>query len=129
MLPMDFSNTLNAFSSPLPISVVDETYARTNYQDEVTNSDPRTIHGIILALSEQELAFYNQGSVPQAGLAIITQDTLYFVDAKVNSEQKVQSYVTYQGTQFRVVGNGFISNASLLGNANFHVYNAVRYLQ
>jgi hypothetical protein len=142
---MDFSTTLNAFSSPLPIYVDDMEggydidpdrpgvwvwgpMVRRTQADGVT---PRPIQSIMLALTVQQLSLYQEGNVSQGGIALLTQEQLFYTNIRQPTvEENKQSIVTYQDLLFRVVGRGFISDiASLTGNANFKVYHALRWVQ
>lgn len=141
---MDFTTTLDAFSTPLQVYVDD---MEGNYSDDNAPGEwkwgdpirrtmadgvtPRPIKAIMLALSVQQLYFYQEGNVSDGGIALLTQELLYFSNIRQPTmEQNKQSLVIYQDMRFRVVGDGFISQyTGLVGNANFHCYHALRYIQ
>ena len=128
-LTMDFSTTLEAFASPLSIYVED---VEGHYVDGIWQAgEPvrreKPIASIMLALSVQTLFFYKEGSVSDGGIALLTQEELFFTNINNEGEINKQSYVIYQNMRFRVVGDGFISGWSILvGNANFKCYHALR---
>lgn len=136
-LPMDFTQTLEAFYTPLPVYIDDMTGSYNNddrpgewvWAAPVRRANP--IAAIVLELSMQELAFYKEGQVSQGGIAVITQERLYYSNIVAgNAEQNIQSLVTYQDEVFRVVGDGYTTGYdSLIGNSNFHVYHCLRFIQ
>ena len=136
-LTMDFSSTLEAFASPLSIIVEDMTGGYDNedspgewiWGEPIQRETP--IRAIALALSVQTLFFYKEGNVSDGGIALLTQDELFFTNIhQPTIEQNKQSIITYQNLKFRVVGDGFIASwQSLIGNGNFHCYHCLRYIQ
>ena len=136
-MTMNFSRTLARFASPLPIYIDDleGTYANPEHPGEWRWGEPvrrpNGIQAIVLALSPQTLSFYKEGNVADGGIALLTQEFLYFTDIHAPSvELNKQSIVRYQNRKFRVVGDGFISGwNSLDGNANFHCYHCLRYIE
>lgn len=143
-LTMDFSATLDAFTTPLAVYVDDMegTYENPETPGEWIWSEPKrrtladgitpkAIRAIMLALSVQTLFFYKEGNVSDGGIALLTQEQLYFTNIhQPAKELNKQSLVIYQDRRFRVVGDGFISNwTSLVGNANFHCYHCLRYVE
>lgn len=133
---MDFTNTLEAFYSPLPVYVEDVTgtYDAPERAGIWTWGEPvrreKPILAIVLQLTYQQLDLLNEGNVSAGGIAVHTQTDLYFTDVEADGvEGDVQSYIVYQGYRFRVIGTGFISAPfSLVGNANFKNYVALRAL-
>lgn len=143
-MTMDFSETLTAFATPLPIYVDDMegTYSDPERPGEwvggelvrrmnKTGTKPLLLRTIVLSLSVQTLFFYKEGNVSDGGIALLTQERLYFTDIySPSEEQNKQSIVTYQDRRFRVVGDGFISGwENLIGNGNFHCYHCLRYIR
>lgn len=136
-LTMDFSITLDAFATPLSLYVEDRegTYDSPERPGEwvwfPVVQRPAPIKTIVLALSLQQMALYKEGNVTEGGIALLTQEQLYYTNITTPyTEQNKQSFVLYQRMRFRVVGDGFISDYnSIVGNGNFHCYHALRYLE
>lgn len=137
-MTMDFSDTLDAFASPLPIYVddVEGQYidAEWTWGDAVRrldkNGNPKRLQAIVLALSVQTLFFYGEGNVSDGGIALLTQEQLYFTNVTNAGPEDRQTYIIYQNMRFRVVGDGFISQwNSLIGNANFKCYHCLRAIE
>lgn len=139
-VPMTFNATLKAFRSPLPIHVYD---CEGQYIDGVwewgeklwrtkENGDNRKIRAIALQITLQIIQFYKEGTFTNGGIALLTKEPFTVSDIADGGEQNIQSFVTYQGYTFRVVGDGFISAMgipSLVGNAKFKCYHCARYIE
>lgn len=128
-LPMDFSTTLQAFATRAPINVFDVTgeYIDGEWVWAEPIMRPKKIRAIVLALSVQTLFFYKEGNVSDGGIALLTQEQLFFTNINNTGASDTQTYVEYQNMRFRVVGDGFISQwNSLIGNANFKCYHCLR---
>lgn len=143
-LTMDFSSTLDAFASPLNIYVDDMegTYENPDSPGEwvwsapvrrmnKAGTSPRRLRSILLTLSVQTLFFYKEGNVSDGGIALLTQEQLFFTNIhQPMVEQNKQSIITCNDMRYRVVGDGFISGwENLVGNGNFHCYHALRYVE
>lgn len=131
-LPMDFSATLEAFRQPLPVLVYDQEGAYTDgvweWGEKVRRPEP--IKAIVLSLGLEELSLYREGNVGEGGIAVHTQETLYFSDILTGAVSDRQSFVEYMGRTYRVVGDGYISGPqSLTGNASFKCYHALRFIE
>lgn len=88
---------------------------------------PKKLYAIVLALSVQTLFFYKEGNVSDGGLALLTPETLYFSDVTNEGTEDRQTYILYQEHRFRIMGSGYTSGwRSLIGNANFQCYHALR---
>jgi hypothetical protein len=128
MMPMDFSIVLDTFASPLPITVTDTVGAYVDGRWTLTESEPRTITGIVLATVPDALQFLKEGESSQPGIAIHTRDTLYYSDiddSAPDGQETRQSFVTYDGLKYRVNGSG----TTFSGNVTSSIYNAVRWFE
>jgi len=138
---MDFSDTLEAFASPLPIYVDDSTgqyiagewvwgpLVRRMVEVAPGVFEPKRIRAVALMLGPETLFYYAHGNASSGGLALLTQEELFFSDVDAAGERNVQSFVEYQGLKFRVNGDGFTSGPALAGNANFRCYHCLRYVE
>lgn len=143
-MTMDFSETLYAFATPLPVYVDDMegTYSDPEHPGEwiwakpirrmnKAGTGPLLLRTIVVSLTVQTLYFYKEGNVSDGGIALLTQERLYFTDIRTPYEEhNKQTLITYQDRRFRVVGDGFISGwDNLIGNGNFHCYHCLRYVE
>lgn len=128
---LDFTRTLNAFASPLPLIVQDTVgyFRRGVWETSEPVAREKPIKAIVLHLNLQQLDILTEGSASAGGIAVLTQDLLYFTDPKYEGVSNQQSYVVYQGLRYRVVGEGLTSGPGLLGNANFNVYHCLRIIE
>ena len=125
---MNFDLVLASFASTHRLAVYDSkgvyTYGAWQEGDPVRRNED--IIAIVLAMNTPTLEFLKQGNSSNSGITLHTKDTLYFSDVNDTEagQELRQSYVDYQGYRFKVAGTGFI-----MGNANFNIYNCVRFMQ
>lgn len=124
-LPMDFSDVLAEFQSPLPVRVCRTmgTYIRGSWQENGPESS-REIAAIVLAMKVADLEFYREGNASVSGITLTTQEQLQWADVNNSGVEQRQDYVEHQGYRFRVVGEGY-----MMGNTDQHIYQCIRFLQ
>ena len=125
--PMNFDFTLASFGSTHRLAVYDScgAYVYGAWQQGEPVRRAEDISAIVLAMDIATLEFLKQGNSSNSGITLHTKDTLYFNDVNntETGQELKQSYVDYQGYRFKVVGTGF-----MMGNANFNIYNCVRFI-
>ena len=131
-LPMDFRRVLRRFKSPLPVYVDDAEGGYLNgiwqFGEWVRRPDP--LNCIVLETYSKGVEYLGRGTATDAGISVITQDTLYFTDAESQTEENRQSFVTYKGAVYRVQDDANLSgHETLTGNTNVNIYHCVRYLE
>mgnify|MGYP003588157653 CR=1 FL=1 len=122
-LPLQFDDVLDSFGFPGGILVIDRngSYAEDGTWS-YTTSTSRRIDGIVLTAKKPNLNFLPQGHVSKGDIIVHTQATLYFTDPMITTSSSIQSFVVWQGYEFRLKDIGFQSP-----NANFNTYSLTRY--
>lgn len=131
-LPMNFKPVLDAFALPLPVYVDDAegSYNSGEWSFGELKRRAKPIKAIVLETYSKGVELLAQGNVSDGGISVITQETLYFTDAEMDSEENRQSFVTYKGTVYRVQDDANLSGGMVLtGNTNVNIYHCVRYLE
>lgn len=133
-VPFDFTNVLQAFASPIPITVYDSegTYEFGEWKWTQPVAREKPLYAIVLQLAIQRLELTNEGNESDGGISLTVpaNTILYFTNANMaESVENKQSYVLYQGQRFRVLGTGFFSDkGSMLGNTNMKLYHCEKWL-
>lgn len=122
MIPMDFSSVLGAFGQTVHVTDVTEETINGIYQPG--ESTERTVFGIVLAMTIEQLQFLTEGESSTGGITVTTSDTLYFSDINTGGQEKRQSYVDYMGYRYRVIGSGLMQKNTL-----HNIYNCIRYIE
>ena len=124
-LPMDFSEVIENFSTPGELKAYEITGARQ--PDGTWNgpaSTPWDLAAVVLTAKLQELEILAPGEASAGGIVLQTEETLYFQNAENAGVQDKQSFVTYQGLTYRVLGTGLMNPL-----AGFNLYTAIRYME
>ena len=124
-LPFDFSETLEAFQCPEPITVYEKTGAYVNGRWVETKGDERSLSCILLNVDETKQEIVAQGRNVVSAYCMMFpagQDELFFALQQDNTIQAKQSYVLIDGLEYIVV-----NNPETAKNAGFRSYYALRY--
>ena len=133
MLPMDFSDVISKFATPLPVEVYDVTggyeFGEWKWQEPVLRR--RNLETVVLQLSIEQLQLYQQGNIADGGIALLTNEPMHISGAHRQDEggADTQSFVVYQGQKWRVVGNGFLSGPGNVGNTTTHCWHCLRWFE
>lgn len=124
-LPFDFSETLEAFECPEPITVYEKSgsYIDGRWVEEKENE--RQLNCILLNVDEYKQQIVFSGRNVDAAYCIMFpegRDTLYVSYQQNETIQGKQSYVVIDGMEFVVV-----NNPETRKNAGFMSYYALRY--
>jgi len=123
LLPLSFYANFAISMFAQQLSVQDVIYTTVNGIDQQSTPTSRTITAAIDPMAGKKLEQIFGGAVTDATVMIYTAATLYFVDLFVSGETRKQSFVTYAGTQYRV-----IQNADWTAQAGIFVYAADRHI-
>lgn len=124
-LPFDFSETLEAFECPEPITVYEKSGAYVNGRWVETKGNERTLNCILLNVDESKQEIVAEGRNVVSAYCMmfpVGRDTLYFTSQQNNTIQAKQSYVVIDGLEYIVV-----NNPETAKNAGFLSYYALRY--
>ncbi len=122
-LPLDLSRAFDRFVHPRPLRVTETLGRREAGRYEVVDLEERRIAAVVLALRGERLELLAAGDASVAGIALLTRERLYFTDPKAESTEDRQSYVHYREQVFRVVADAMTD-----GNADYHAYDCLRYM-
>lgn len=124
-LPFDFSDTLEAFECPEPITAYEKTGAYVDGRWVETKGDERSLSCILLNVDETKQEIVAQGRNVVSAYCMmfpVGQDELFFTLQQDNTIQAKQSYVLIDGLEYIVV-----NNPETAKNAGFRSYYALRY--
>jgi hypothetical protein len=115
---------LSLFTVPGGVLVNDVLYETVDGQDQQFPRGTRTIEAAVDASDKQSLEFIFGASVADGDIGIYPlNDELYFLDLYGPDDVRMQSFVTYQGTQYRVR-----ARAPHVPQAGINVYLASRHV-
>lgn len=124
-LPFDFTETLEAFQCPEPITAYEKSGEYINGRWVETKQNERLLYGILLNVDEKRQEIVAQGRNLVGAYCIMFAegaDELY-VSYQQNSEIKnLQSYLVIDGLEYVVV-----NNPETVKNAGFRSYYALRF--
>jgi hypothetical protein len=121
---LDLREVVRTFRTPAPLTAYEITGERQS--DGTWNgpqSAPRKIKATVFAAKLSELEILAPGEASNGGIVLETQERLYFQNATNSGIEARQSFVTYEGLTWRVLGTGLMKPL-----AGFHLYMAVRYM-
>lgn len=124
-LPFDFSETLEAFECPEPITVYEKSGSYVDGRWVETKQSERQLNCILLNVDETKQEIVAEGrNVVSAYCMMFPEgrDKLYFTKQQNNDIQGLQSYVVIDGLEYIVV-----NNPETVKNAGFLSYYALRY--
>lgn len=124
-LPFDFTETLEAFQCPEPITVYEKSGEYVNGRWVETKQNERLLYGILLNVDEKRQEIVAQGRNIVGAYCIMFEDGAdeLYVSYQQNSEIKnLQSYLVIDGLEYVVV-----NNPETVKNAGFRSYYALRF--
>lgn len=124
-LPFDFSETLEAFECPEPITVYEKSGEYINGRWVETKQNERQLNCILLNVDETKQEIVASGrNVVSAYCMMFPEgrDQMYFTYQQNENIQALQSYVLIDGLEYIVV-----NNPETVKNAGFLSYYALRY--
>ena len=84
----------------------------------------RPIAAIVHNPKRVEQNIEGAGLFDESRINIITKSFLYYTARGTDK----QTWISYMGKTYKIVGEGLMSDANLVGNAAYHTYNAVQEL-
>lgn len=124
-LPFDFTETLEAFQCPEPITVYEKSGEYVNGRWVETKQNERLLYGILLNVDEKRQEIVAQGRNIVGAYCVMFEDGAdeLYVSYQQNSEIKnLQSYLVIDGLEYVVV-----NNPETVKNAGFRSYYALRF--
>lgn len=124
-LPFDFSDTLEAFECPEPITVYEKTGEYVNGYWQQTIGNQRQLNCILLNVDEKKLEILAEGRHIDSAYCMMfpdDQDELFINRQQDDSIQDKQTYVLIDEFEYVVV-----NNPETTKNAGFRSYYALRY--
>ena len=124
-LPFDFTETLEAFQCPEPITVYEKSGEYVNGRWVETKQNERLLYGILLNVDEKRQEIVAQGRNIVGAYCVMFEDgeDELYVSYQQNSEIKnLQSYLVIDGLEYVVV-----NNPETVKNAGFRSYYALRF--
>ena len=124
-LPFDFTETLEAFQCPEPITVYEKAGEYGNGRWVETKQNERLLYGILLNVDEKRQEIVAQGRNIVGAYCVMFEDgeDELYVSYQQNSEIKnLQSYLVIDGLEYVVV-----NNPETVKNAGFRSYYALRF--
>lgn len=124
-LPFDFSETLEAFECPEPITAYEKTGSYVDGRWTEVKGNERQIKCILLNVDETKQEIVAEGRNVVSAYCMMFpagQDELFFTYQQNNTIQAKQSYVLIEGLEYIVV-----NNPETKKNAAFSSYYALRY--
>lgn len=124
-LPFDFSETLEAFECPEPITVYEKSGSYIDGRWVETKENERQLNCILLNVDEYKQQIVFSGRNVDAAYCVMFpegQDTLYVSYQQNENIQGLQSYLIIDGMEFVVV-----NNPETRKNAGFMSYYALRF--
>lgn len=122
-LPLDFSDVLDAFQTPAPVLTREITGARA--EDGTWNgpaTEWREIKAVVFQANLEELQIIAEGEIADGAITLHTTEEMFFTTEVAAGVVDKQSFVRYQGRDFRVIAEGFMHPL-----AGYRTYHAVRY--
>jgi len=101
-LPLTSQFALCASFFELEVLVCDTAYVTTNGEDRLTDLGSRTINAAVDVSAGQRLEQMFGGSVSDGDIGITTSDDLFIGDSYVVGAAQKQSYITWEGLEYRV---------------------------
>lgn len=124
-LPFDFSDTLEAFQCPEPITVFEKTGSYVNGRWIEVKGTERQLSCILLNVDETKMEIVAEGRNVESAYCIMfpkDRDQLYYTIQQNNTIEAKQSYAVIDGLEY-IVKN----NPETVKNAGFRSYYALRY--
>ena len=132
LLPMDFTDVVSEFATPISVELYDVTgwYESGEWQWGEPVLRVGNLTTIVLQLSVEQLQVYQEGNISDGGIALLTNEPMYISGShREDVYPDIQSFVTYQGQKWRVVGDGFLSGSSNIGNTTTHCWHCMRWFK
>lgn len=125
MRRMPFDKVYRRFKwAAIPVRDVTGAYVNGVWVEEVTAVE-REIAGIPFLEGAQTLEIYSDGEATSGRMTLTTDAPLYWTDINATGQTQMQSYVTYQGYIWRVVGTN-----QMRGNVDaLTIYTLLRYIR
>ena len=106
LLPFDIGVSIATQAAEVPLSVVDVVYNTVAGVDRQTVQAAYTIYAVVDTTNKRMLQQIFGGSVSDGDIGITPSrgDQLNFLDAFRPGDSRVQSFVAYNGWQYRILG-------------------------